>query len=55
MDHDSLLLTAELVALFLLCALGLWRVHRHHQSLDESAATPHYDMRRDGQRHAPGV
>ena len=54
MDHDSLLLTIELVALFALGALGIWRMHRHQQ-LIEDADAPAYDMRRDGQRQIPSV
>ena len=49
MDHDSLLLTGELIALVVLGALGLWRMRRHQEEL-EDAQTPAYDMRRDGQR-----
>jgi len=54
MDHDSLLLTIELVALFALGLLGIWRMHQHRQSI-EDAETPTYDMRRDGQRQIPSV
>jgi len=54
MDHDSLLLTAELIALLALGALGLWRIYRHQQAI-EDADTPAYDMRRDGQRQIPSV
>jgi hypothetical protein len=55
MDHDSLRLAAELGALFVLCALGLWRIRAHQRDLDDAVATPQYDMRRDGQRHVPSV
>jgi hypothetical protein len=54
MDHDSLLLTIELVALFALGVLGIWRIYRHQEEV-EDAQTPAYDMRRDGQRQIPGV
>jgi hypothetical protein len=55
MDHDTLLLTAELVALFALGALGIWRIYRHQQELEETAQPPAHDMRRDGQRQIPSV
>jgi hypothetical protein len=55
MDRDSVLLAAELVALFVLCALGLWRIRVHQRDPEETAATPRYDMRRDGQRQVPSV
>jgi hypothetical protein len=54
MDHDTLLLTSELIALLLLGALGLWRMHRHQREIDD-ADLPAYDMRRDGQRQIPSV
>ena len=54
MDHDSLLLTIELVALFALGVLGIWRIYRHQEEV-EDAQTPAYDMRRDGQRQIPNV
>jgi hypothetical protein len=54
MDHDTLLLAGELVALFALGALGLWRLHRNKHLTDDAASdAPAYDMRRDGQREIP--
>jgi len=51
MDHDSLLLTIELVALLALGVLGIWRIYRHQQLVDD-AQMPAFDMRRDGQRQS---
>jgi len=56
MDHDTLLLAAELTALFALGALGLWRLHRTRYLTDDASTdVPAYDMRRDGQRQIPTV
>ncbi len=52
MDHDSLVLVFELLALFVFGGLGLWLAYRKRQSPEHEAETPHYDMRRDGQRLA---
>jgi len=55
-DHDTLLLAGELIALFALGAFGLWRLHRNRYLTDDPAAdAPAYDMRRDGQRQIPTV
>ena len=50
MDHDTLLLAAELFALFALGGVGLWRVYRGQQMSEDESHAPAYDMRRDGQR-----
>ena len=50
MDQDTLRLTIELVALFVLGALGIWRIYYRHQHTVDDEAPPAFDMRRDGQR-----
>ena len=50
MDHDTLVLAAELCALFVLGGLGLWRIYKKQPSSEHEPHTPTYDMRRDGQR-----
>ena len=44
MDHDTLLLTIELVALFALGALGIWRIYRHQHTVDDEPSS-RFDMR----------
>jgi hypothetical protein len=52
MDHDRLVLTLELLALAVVLALGLWRIHVRQQEREEDHRSERsdYDMRRDGQR-----
>jgi hypothetical protein len=50
MDHDTLVLVAELCALFVLGGLGLWRIYKNQQSSQHEPHASAYDMRRDGQR-----
>jgi hypothetical protein len=50
MDHDTLILAVELVALFVLGGLGLWRIHKNQQTTDHESQAPTFDMRKDGQR-----
>ena len=52
MDHDTLILAVELLALFVFGGLGLWLVYKKQRAPEHEAETPHYDMRRDGERLA---
>ncbi|HYT98130.1 MAG TPA: hypothetical protein VEO36_12490 [Casimicrobiaceae bacterium] len=52
MDQDTLVLAVELFALFVFGGLGLWLAYKKQQSPAHEPETPHYDMRRDGQRLA---
>jgi len=50
MDHDTLVVAAELLALFVLGGFGLWRIYRMQRSNEQQTSAPSFDMRRDGQR-----
>jgi len=50
MDHDTLILAVELLALFVFGGFGLWLVYKRQRPSEHEAEMPHYDMRRDGQR-----
>ena len=55
MDHDTVVLAIECVALAIAVAVGIWRFKSTHRlsTQPEHAyrpAAPAYDMRRDGQR-----
>jgi hypothetical protein len=55
MDHDTVVLAIECMALAIAVALGIWRFKSAHRSSAHAGgairpAARAYDMRRDGQR-----